>query len=85
MTGDGGETHAWSEGASRGMHTLKLDSLADGQTRLISSAPLGDQPGAAALQCLQLHILLTSMSASDQQYISHGSLRPSFAFSRRAA
>ncbi len=42
-------THAWSEGASRGAHTLKLDSLADGQTRLVKCSPLRDDASGAPI------------------------------------
>lgn len=42
-------THAWSEGASRGAHTLKLDSLADGQTRLVNCSPLRDNASGAPI------------------------------------
>lgn len=32
----GDATHAWSTGASQGQHTVKLDALRDGLTRLVS-------------------------------------------------
>ena len=40
-------THNWSIGASRGSHTLQLDSLKDGSTRLVSCAPLSNRPQGA--------------------------------------
>lgn len=68
MAADGdSETHAWSEGASRGAHAVKLDSLADGQTRLVRCTPLGNgQSGAGSAPALHSNFLPCSTSSSSR-------------------
>ena len=45
-------THSWSIGAYGGTHTMQLDAIADGNTRLISCPPTADQPeSSGAVPC----------------------------------
>ncbi len=53
---DGEAQHGWSAGASQGEHAVKLDSLHDGLTRLVSCQPLADSSQSGAYAVV-LHVL----------------------------
>lgn len=49
---EGESSHAWSVGASQGEHAVKLDSLRDGLTRLVSCQPLENTPQSGRLSSM---------------------------------